>query len=246
MKRDFSDEMPFLEHLRELRNRLIVSFIAIFIGFVISFIIYDTIIAVLSRPLNLVNKILHNKTLFINSIYEGFAIRIKVSLLAGILFSLPVHIYNFIKFVFPGLTLKERKVIIYSLIASFFLVVISIYYGYFKIIPFSVKFLTSTSFVPDSVGILLNFGRNIFYIFQFLLMGLLIFQLPLVLELLMYMNILKRKSVLKASRFIIVGIFILSAIVTPPDVVSQIAFALPLILLFFLTIVIAKIFRFGE
>lgn len=245
-KKNKTGTMPFLEHIRELRNKLIISFIAIFIASVLAFIWYETIIAILSAPMQNVNKYVENKTLFVNSIYEGFLIRIKVSLLAGLVLSLPIHIYNTIRFVFPGLKKKERKILWFSLVASFFLIVFSVYYGYFKIIPFSVKFLTSTSFIPSNVGILLNFNKNIFYIFQFLLIALLVFQLPLVLELLMVMNIIKRKTLLKMSRYILVGIFVLSAMITPPDVISQISFALPLMILFFLTIVIARIFRFGE
>ncbi len=241
-----SGTMPFLEHIRELRKRLIVSFTSIFIASILTFIWYKSIISILSAPLQSINRYVENKTLFVNSIYEGFMIRIKVSLLAGLVLSLPIHIYNTIKFIFPGLKLKEKKILWYSLVASFFLVTFSIYYGYFKIIPFSVEFLTSTNFIPSNVGILLNFNKNIFYIFQFILIGLLIFQLPLVLELLMVMNIIKRETLLQMSRYILVGIFILSAIVTPPDVISQISFALPLIILFFLTIIIAKIFKFGE
>ncbi len=246
VKSDTDIEMSFLDHIRELRKRLFVSFIALTITFIVAFIFYEQIVEILIKPLKAANSSLGKEKLFINSIYEGFAIRIKISFITGIVLSLPVHLYNIIKFIFPGLKRKEKKIIIYSLISSFFLILFSIYYGYFKIIPVSVKFLTDAAFVPANVGLLLNFGKNIFYILQFLLIGLLIFQLPLILELLLYLNMIKRKTVLKISRFIVVGIFVLSAIVTPPDIFSQIAFALPLIVLYYLAIIIAKIFKFGE
>ena len=238
--------MPFLEHIRELRNKLIVSFISIFVCAIVAFIFYKPIIAILSMPFKELDIIMKEKTLFVNSIYEPFTTRIKVALLGGIVLSLPIHLFNIIKFVFPGLKLKEKKVILYSLVSSFFLIIVSSYYTYFKLIPFSVKFLTGKSFMPENVSVLLNFGKNIFIIFQFLIVALLVFQLPLVLELLMVMNIVTRKALLKASRYIVVGIFILSALVTPPDIVSQAAFALPLVFLFFVTLIIAKIFKFGE
>ena len=241
-----SDTMPFLEHIRELRKRIIISFISIGIGFIITFIFYNSIIEILSKPFQELDLILKHKTLFINSIYEGFTTRIKISFLGGIIISLPVHLYNSVKFIFPGLKIKEKKLIRYSLIASFFLIIISGYYTYFKLIPFSIKFLTGSGFIPENVSLMLNFGKNIFIIFQFLLAALLIFQLPLILELLLILNIIKRKTLLKAGRYIIVGIFILSAIVTPPDWLSQTAFAIPLAALFYLTILIAKIFKFGE
>ena len=93
---------------------------------------------------------------------------------------------------------------------------------------------------------LLNYGQNIFYIFQYLLVSLVLFQLPILLEILLIVNIIKRKTLLKASRYMIVFIFILAAILTPPDFMSQVTLALPLIVLYFLTIFIAKIFKFGE
>lgn len=84
---------------------------------------------------------------------------------------------------------------------------------------------------------LLNYGKNIFYVFRFLLVTMILFQIPIILELLLAMNMVNRRAVLKASRFVIVGIFALAAILTPPDFVSQIGVALPLI---------AKLFKFGE
>jgi len=245
-RRSKNGSMPFLEHIRELRMRLIISFLSLVIASIIAFIFYKDIINILSKPLEGIKSSVTDQKLFVNSIYEGFLINIKISILVGLILSLPVHLYNAVKFIFPGLKPKERKIVLYSLLSSFFLIIISAYYGYFKLIPFSIKFLTGSGFVPERVGLLLNYGKNIFYIFQFLLAALLIFQLPLILELLLIMGIIKRRTLWKISRYIIVGIFIISAIATPPDVVSQVGFALPLIGLFFLALFVAKIFKFGE
>lgn len=187
-----------------------------------------------------------NDLLFVNTIFEGFLIKIKVSILAGLILSLPIHFYNLIRFIFPGLTAKEKKVVLLSLISSLVLIGVSAYYGYFKLIPVSFKFLTTSGFIPKKVGMLLNYGKNIFYVFRFLLVTMILFQIPIILELLLAMNMVNRRAVLKASRFVIVGIFALAAILTPPDFVSQIGVALPLIAFFFLTILIAKLFKFGE
>ena len=238
--------MLFFEHLKELRRRLIGSLITILIATIVTFIFYDFIISILFRPFESLKITGMSDVLFVNTIFEGFLIKIKVAFLSGILFSSPVHIYNLIKFIFPGLTLKEKKVVVISLFASFLLIGFSAYYGYFRVIPISIAFLTNSGFIPQNVGMLLNFGKNIFYIFRFLLMTLVLFQIPVILEVLIAMNILRRQALLKASRFVIVGIFLLSALLTPPDFISQVSLALPMIVLFFLTILIAKIFRFGE
>jgi sec-independent protein translocase protein TatC len=240
-------EMSFLEHLRELRKRIIVSMIAILIAAILSYIFFDHIVAFLFKPFREIEALsVRDEILYINTIFEGFLVRLRVAILAGIVFSLPVHLFNIIKFVLPGLTEKEKKIILISLIASFCLIVFSFYYGYFNVIPISIGFLSSSGFIPEDVGLLLNYGKNIFVIFQFLMITVILFQLPIIVEILMIMNVLSRKALLKASRFIIVGIFVLSAIVTPPDFVSQISLAFPLVGLFFLTILIARIFNFGK
>jgi sec-independent protein translocase protein TatC len=240
-------EMTFLEHLRELRKRIIVSMIAVLCAAIVSYIFFDHIVTFLFEPFRKIDALsIRDEILFINTIFEGFLVRLKVAILSGIVFSLPVHVFNIIKFILPGLTKREKKIILISLIVSFCLIVFSFYYGYFNVIPISIKFLSSSGFIPTDVGLLLNYGKNIFVIFQFLMITVILFQLPIILEILMIMNVLSRKALLKASRFIVIGIFVLSAIVTPPDFVSQISVALPLVGLFFLTILIARIFNFGK
>ena len=108
------------------------------------------------------------------------------------------------------------------------------------------SFLTGNGFVPGDVGILLNFGRNVFYILQFLLVTLLLFQVPIVIEILLAIGVVGRKTLWKSSRYIIIGSFILSAILTPPDIISQVGLALPLVVLYFGALSIAGIFRIGR
>jgi sec-independent protein translocase protein TatC len=235
----------FVQHLAELRNRIIFSIVSIILFSVVSYIFYEKIIKILIRPFLYINDF-NNAKLFLSTIYEGFLIRIKISIYSGIVLSSPVIIFNLIKFIFPGLTLKERRFVLITLLTSLFLSSFAVYYSYQKIVPLSIKFLSSKSFIPQKVGLLLNFNRNINFIIQLIFAGILLFQLPLIIELLLFFNILKRKTIIKFVRYIIVLIFILSAILTPPDVLSQLAFALPLTFLLFLAIFIAKIFKFGE
>jgi sec-independent protein translocase protein TatC len=106
--------------------------------------------------------------------------------------------------------------------------------------------LTNPRFLPQGVGVLLNYQTNVFYILTFMLWAVLALQMPLLMEILLALNILQRKQVLRASRYIVVFIFVISAIITPPDVISQLGIALPLIFFYFLALLIAKIFKFGE
>lgn len=239
-------DMTFLGHLQELRKRLFLSAIGILIGSVIAFLFFNQLLDFLFAPFLSIETMDTEKQLFINTLFEGFLTKIKISLLTGAILSFPLHLYNIIKFVFPALSKKEKGVILIGLITSTSLIIGSFYYSYYKIIPLSVKFLTSRAFIPFSVGLLLNYNKNIFYILQFIFIALILFQTPIILELLLITNIVKRTSLLRASKYIVVMIFVFSSLLTPPDFISQVSLAGPLIALFFLTLLIAKIFRFGE
>ena len=171
--------------------------------------------------------------------------KFKLSLILGAILSFPIHLFTFIYFVVPALKRREKWWLAIALLVSFLLVIGSLFISYSKIIPLMVSFLTTSGFVPTNVKVMLNFQSNISTILQFIIYTLLLFQLPILLEFLLALNIVSRKALWKASRYVILGTFILCAIVTPPDIISQVGLALPLIGLYFVTILIAKICGFG-
>ena len=235
----------FLSHLSELRRRIVVSLITLVAASILCFSVFEAILAFFTQPFDQIANG-ENGSLFIHSLLEGFITRLKISVLGGLIASLPIHMFNLIAFIFPGLKPKERRVFVVSLAVSFLLVVSSVYYSYYQIVPLSVAFLTSRGFVPENVGLLLGYGTSVFYVLQFLFVTLLVFQVPIVLEVSMVFNLVRRKKLWRMSRAVVVGVFTLSAILTPPDFISQLAIAVPLIGLYFLTLLIARIFRFGE
>lgn len=248
MKREraaLSASMSFIDHIRELRRRLIFSTIVTLILAGAGFFFYETIISLFFTPFKGIESALKGDMLFVNSIFEGFVIKLKVSILAGVTAAIPIYLFHFIRFVFPGLLPKERRVVTLAIISGFILAVGGFFYCYYTFIPFSISFLVSKGFIPEDVGILLNYEKNIFYLFKFILAFIVLFQTPILLVILMMLNLVKRRFLLAKSRFFIVGIFLLSALLTPPDFISQIGLALPLVLLYFIAIGIAKIFNFG-
>ncbi len=240
--------MPFLSHLIELRRRLVASLLALLAGSVACFLAYDPIARFLMAPLEgLGVGGPGGELLYATSIFEAFMVKFKVSVVAGLILSFPFHAYNCLRFVFPGLRPRERKIVGATLCAALVLTFAGFYFGYYHIIPAMVGILTSPALLPGKVGYLLGYERNTFFLLHFLLAMLLVFQLPLIMELLLILKVLKRRAVLKAARYVVVGIFVLAAIVTPsPDMVSQLMVAIPLIALFFLAILAAKVFKFGE
>ena len=239
-------QMPILTHLKELRRCFIISGVAFAIGFIVAISLYDYIMNFLFEPLLQLSKGDDGKILYINTLAEGFLVRLKISALVGFIVSLPIHIFNILYFVFPGLVRREKQIITLSLFSSFAFVVGGFLYSYYSIIPVSVLFLTGEGFIPENTGVLLSFSGNIFYILQFILMTLVVFQMPILLEVLMILKIVKRKVLFKLGRYMIVVFFLISALITPPDFITQIGLALPMTVLFYLTILIAKIFKFGE
>ncbi|GMO47464.1 MAG: twin-arginine translocase subunit TatC [Treponemataceae bacterium] len=237
--------MPIIGHLRELRRSFFVSLIAFMIACIISFIFSKNIISLFTRHFNEVSSVV-DKTLVVTSIAEGFLAQLKITVIAGLILSLPVHIFEIIKFLFPALTRRERVIVMSFLFFSLGLITAGAYLAYFKIIPLMVSFLSSPRFLPEGVGFMLSYQANIFYLFMFIIWSILALQMPLVMEILLMLNVLNRKQVFRASRFIIVGVFILAAIITPPDFISQLGVALPLVFFYFLAVFIAKIFKFGE
>ncbi len=230
-------EKPFLAHIAELRYRLISSITALFISFIIGFIFYNNIIDFMIKPFG--------EDLYITQIEHGFSTKIKLSAYIGMIISFPIHIYNIIMFILPAMIQRERRILFFFLIGSLILVLAGSYMAYFKILPISIEFLKSNSFVPVNVKTWLDFRESMYFVFQLILAFVVLFQLPLVLLSLMMMNIISRAALLKNSRYFVISIFIISAIITPPDVISQIGLALPLIILFYITMLIAKLFNFG-
>lgn len=238
--------MTVLDHLVELRRRFFVSLLSFLVCFILAIVFYGKIIALFTDQFSMIENSLGLK-LFANSIAEGFLVQLQASAIVGLIASLPVHVVNLVQFIFPALSRKTRTVVVIGLVASFLLALLGAYIAYFQIIPFSIRFLTDAAFIPNGVGVLLNYQQSITYVLAFLLWSVITFQSPLVLEILLAMNVLKRRAVFRASRYVIVIIFVVSAIVTPSvDPVSQCAIALPLIVLYFLVILIAKIFKLGE
>jgi sec-independent protein translocase protein TatC len=234
-----------MDHIRELRRRVMWSAAAVLIGTIGCYWYYEAIVAVLMKPFYTAN--VGVSELYINSLFEGFATKIRFSVVAGVMITVPIHAYHLIRFVLPGLSASEQRVLGWAILASAILSLISLYLGYFYFIPSAIDALIGKEFIPNGVGLLLNFNQNIFYVINFLLYGMLTFQLPIFLEILLYLNILSRKTLLRHSRMVIVIIFIIAAIVTPtPDIINQLFIAVPLLVFYFLTLLIAYIFKFGE
>ncbi|MCE2499538.1 MAG: twin-arginine translocase subunit TatC [Dehalococcoidia bacterium] len=230
--------MPLREHFRELRSRVFICLIALLIGTAVAFYFYEEIYAILLRPAQ--DAAGGNFKPVRTEITEFLSITVKMSLLGGFVLALPVILYNAIRFVAPGLTPRERKILFSFLPAALAAFVGGMAFGYFVMIP-------------PALGFLIGFGSevadpfirisNIVNIMVRLLFWLgLSFETPLVMYVLAALGIVSAQRFARFRRFWLVAAFIIAAAITPTiDPLNQAIVAGPLIVLYEVGILLARL-----
>ena len=233
-------DMPFLDHLEELRWRLIKSITAILIGSFITYGIGDEIIRLLVHPTNLLNVEMNLQVLKVTSM---FSIKLSVALFGGIIVGLPVILFQCWRFVAPAFEGAFGFSIFFTILFSSIFFILGMLFSYFLMIPFSLTFFTSLT--SNTVPIDYNFTLEgyLLYVLWLLFGSGLLFQLPVLSVFLTRIGILTPAFLRHYRRISIVMLLVLSAILTPPDPLSQIIIVFPLILLYEFSILISKIFK---
>jgi sec-independent protein translocase protein TatC len=232
------EKIPFTSHLEELRKRLITCFIAIGVGFVICYCVKEWLFHLLTAPLISVMK--PGEKLIFTSLPEAFFVYLKVAFLAGTLLAVPIILYQFWMFVAPGLYAEERRHLAPIMVLSIFFFIGGAFFGYFVVFPIGFDFFLS--FATDTVQPLLTMREFLSFASLFLLVFGLIFELPLVLVFLVKLRIISIDFLTKNRKYAILVIFIIAAILTPPDVISQTLMAIPMMALYEIGILGARIF----
>lgn len=228
--------MPLTSHLAELRGRLFACVIAIAVGFFLCYAFSNSIIAALQAPPNLFGPPV-KVPLQIIAPAEAFLTYLKVSFLCGLFLALPVVLYQLWLFVAPGLLEHERKYTVPFIIGSTLL----FYTGgvlFYLLLPLIVRFLLS--FASADIQAQLSVGYYVAFCIRLMIAFGLIFQLPMVVTFLAQLDLLSSRTLIKNFRYAIVIAFIVAAILTPPDVVSQTFMALPTLLLYGVSILIVQ------
>lgn len=231
-------KLPFTGHLDELRKRLINCFIAIGIGFVASYAFKDKLFSILVNPL--VSVMEAGDTLIFTGLPEAFFTYLKVALLSGIMLAAPVIIYQFWMFVTPGLYKKERRILIPIVLLSSVFFIGGSLFGYFIVFPWGFKFFLG--FATETIRPLPSMKEYLSFSAKLLLAFGLVFELPLVLIFLARIGIVSVDFLKKNRKYALLLFFAGAAILTPPDVVTQVMMALPLMVLYEISIIGAKVF----
>jgi len=220
-------EMGFLEHLEELRWRLVRSFAIILVGSGLSYGYIDEILSILLYPSTITNSPIVIQSLQVQSM---FLIKWFISFASGFIIALPYLIYQFWKFVAPGLKVNEKRFAIPFVFFAFTSFIAGVSFGYFVLIPFSLEFFSGIA-APHVEN---NFSIQYYFSFlTWLLIGAgVIFQLPVVSLVLSSIGVLTPAFMRHYRRHSIVTILILSSFITPPDPVSMLIMSFPLAILY--------------
>jgi sec-independent protein translocase protein TatC len=233
-------EQPFVSHLIELRDRLIRAVIAIAIAFgVLAFFpgpsgLYD----LLAAPM--VAHLPRGATLIATNVISPILVPLKITLMAAFMLALPVVLYQVWAFVAPGLYSHEKKLVLPLVISSTLLFVIGVAFCYFLVIPGMSKFIQA--FAPATITAAPDIEQYFGFVLTLFIVFGVAFEVPVAVVVLVRIGMVTTDQ-LKAFRgYFVVGAFIIAAVVTPPDVISQLALAIPMCLLYELGIWSAKLF----
>jgi sec-independent protein translocase protein TatC len=229
-------EMSLWGHLSELRSRLITCLVSTLVLFIVSINWATTIIKFLSAPLTQAAQ-KHNQLHFTGPL-DVLIANIKVSFFAALICSSPVWFYNFWKFIEPALYHKEKKLIQPFTASSLILFFTGLGFCYYLILPIALEFLISLGVEVGTPIITINDYLSLVTVMVF---GFgIVFETPLILILLSYLNIVTYKTLVNSRKYVIIIVFIVGALLTPPDPLSQVAMAIPLYLMYELSLVIIK------
>ena len=228
-------KMPLLDHLIELRSRLLWSFLALAIAFGISLYFARPIFGFLVQPLLASGQ----TKLIYTAIFEAFFVEIKVAFFAASFFSFPVFATQLWRFVAPGLYSKEKRAFLPFLLATPVLFIIGASMAYFMAIPVALEYLLGFG---GSVGgveqqALPGVDNYLNFVMKFIFGFGISFLLPVLLMLLERAGIVTLEQLKSVRRYAIVGAFAIAAVLTPPDVVSQLLLAIPLCILYELALI---------
>jgi len=245
--------MPITAHLEELRRRIFVSLAAVAVGFAVTFSFSQRILMWLEIPLNRTYALQRTPPYLVTvprdtpvELYflaptEPFWTHIKVAFLAGLLLAVPVIFYELWRFVSPGLLPRERRYAGPFVLLSTFFFLVGSAFCYFVVLPFAMNFLITFDAHLKPV---LSVGQYVDFCIKFLLAFGLVFELPLAITLLSRMGLTTPEFLARNRKYAVLLAFVFAAILTPtPDVFNQTLMAGPMILLYEVGILAAKVFR---
>lgn len=230
-------EGTLLSHLLELRDRLVKAFAALFVCFVPAIIFRKEIFSLVAQPL--LKQLPEGQTLIATSVVSSFSAPLKLSFYAALFVAMPYILTQLWGFVSPGLYKREKRFAIPLLVSSIALFYVGVGFAYKFVMPLAFKFFAhagpaEVKVTPD-INIYLDFILTLFLAFG------VAFEVPVVVVLLTLTGLVSVEKLSASRGYVVIGIFVIAAVLTPPDVLSQVAMAVPMWLLFEAGIIFARI-----
>ena len=229
----------FLSHLYELRDRVIKAALAIIVVFICLVYWAPDIFHLFAQPL--LEALPAGGKMIVTDVTGSFFVPMKVTMLVAFIIALPIVMYQLWAFIAPGLYLHERKLILPLVVSSYTLFIIGMAFAYFLVFPTVFKFMASYNAplgaeMSTDIDNYLSFAMTTFLAFG------ITFEVPVVVVVLVRMGLVPLAKLKEIRPYVIVGAFVISAVVTPPDVLSQLLLAVPMTLLYELGLLVARFY----
>lgn len=225
----------FIAHLIELRTRVLHAFVALLVTFICLFPWAADLYALLARPL--LAKLPKGGQMIATDVTTPFFVPLKVAMMAAFLIALPYILYQLWRFIAPGLYAHEKRMVLPLIAASTVLFFCGMAFAYFAVFPVVFGFVTASA--PHGVAVMTDIDKYLSFVLGMFVAFGVTFQVPVAVVVLVRMGMVTTAKLREIRPYVIVGAFIVGAVFTPPDVVSQFMLAMPLWLLYEAGIVVA-------
>ena len=226
----------FISHLIELRSRLLRSIVAVVVVLLCLFPFAKQIYAVLAAPLLMVLPA--GSTMIATDVTGTFLVPLKLTLMVAFLVALPYVLYQMWAFVAPGLYQHEKRLALPVIVSSVFFFAVGMSFAYFIVFPIAFGFFAG--YAPVGVQMMTDIDKYLSFVFTMFIAFGITFEVPVVVVVLVHLGVVELKKLRSIRGYVIVGAFVVGAIFTPPDVLSQCMLAIPLWLLYELGLVVAR------
>jgi sec-independent protein translocase protein TatC len=237
-----STQETFVSHLIELRDRLLRAIISVLVLTLAMVPWAKEIYALLAKPL--LAALPTGATMIATDVTGTFLVPLKVTLMTGFLVALPYVLYQMWAFVAPGLYQHEKRLAMPVIVSSFFFFLVGMAFAYFVVFPVAFGFFAG--YTPPGVQMMTDIDKYLSFVLTMFIAFGLTFETPVVVVVLVRMGVVGLDKLRAARSYVIVGAFVLGAIFTPPDVISQLLLAVPLWLLYEVGLFLARFVKLGS
>lgn len=230
-------EESLISHLVELRSRLVRIFVVTMVAFIPCALYARELYALLAQPL--LSSLPQDGQMIATEVVTPFFVPMKVAMMTAFVITLPHSLYQAWAFVAPGLYSHEKRIALPLVLASTLLFFCGMAFAYFIVLPAVFEFVTR--FAPEGVAVMTDIGKYLDFVLTLFITFGITFEVPVLVVVLVRTGLVSVQKLKEIRRYVLVGAFVVGAIFTPPDVVSQFMLALPLYLLYELGIVMARL-----